>query len=260
MKLGLLLLPFLLLATLASARTPPPAAPIEVIDILPPNIVTDGSVSFQAQLQAAIDASAATAGALHFAPMIYGIDDPAGLKLHSNLTLRMEGATFLFSAQCRTDGQLFHGQGLIALYHVHDFTIRGCRFEDSCSDGTHFFFCERGHFTDNRVYRAMMGGYFLESCQHVLAANNIIRDNGSRGVTIERGSEFCTLTGNTIETDLHQAAAIRVDTRTETRDILIEDNLFIGENRRILIEGSGQTAVTTEANSGAEVERVTGEP
>jgi parallel beta-helix repeat protein len=40
-----------------------------------------------------------------------------------------------------------------------------------------------------------MGGYFVETCDDVLASDNIIRDNGSRGVTIERGSRNCTLQG-----------------------------------------------------------------
>jgi hypothetical protein len=38
-----------------------------------------------------------------------------------------------------------------------------------------------------------MGGYFVETCEDILASDNIIRDNGSRGVTIERGSRRCTL-------------------------------------------------------------------
>ena len=215
-------------------------------------------------------------------------------------------------------------QGLIAMYHVHDFVVRGCRLEDSRSDGTHFYSCRRGQFTDNRIYRAKMGGYFIESCEHVLAANNVIVDNGSRGVTIERGSNFCTLNGNTIrgsgreglwipdsmhcvvtsnvfslngrkfngegerfriwnanitvnqarvdklntptanyviadnivETDQHQIAAIRVDTRTETRNIQITDNLMIGENTKILVEGPDQDAVTSERNRGARIQRV----
>lgn len=214
-------------------------------------------------------------------------------------------------------------QGLVAMYYVHDFTVRGCRLEGSRSDGTHFYFCQRGQFNDNLVYRAKMGGYFLESCRHVVAADNIIRDNGSRGVTIERGSQFCTLNGNTItgsgreglwipdslrcvitgnifslngrksngeersqiwnanitinqathdrlhtptahyviadniiETDSHQIAAIRVDTRGETLNIVIQGNLMIGDNRRILVEGPDQQAVTIRQNHNAKIERV----
>jgi parallel beta-helix repeat protein len=43
-----------------------------------------------------------------------------------------------------------------------------------------------------------MGGYFLETCVDVLASDNVVRDNGSRGVTIERGSRNCTLKGNVV--------------------------------------------------------------
>jgi parallel beta-helix repeat protein len=396
---------------------------IHVTDFLPAGFVVDGSVSYQTQIQKAIDSADSTGGDIVFAPMIYLLSDPAGLSLRSNLTLRMEGATFFLAETCAADGQLFLGQdvtglrfqggtiagrneawpdgvnirgihligeckdirirdmnirdlssngigvfavdsghaatdirildtivdncsnkygdyqasanrgpekgstredqGLVAMYHVHDFSVRGCRLEDSRSDGTHFYFCQRGQFTDNFVYRAKMGGYFLESCQHVLAANNIIRDNGSRGVTIERGSQFCTLNGNTIsgsgreglwipdslrcvitsnlfslngrksngearhtlwnanitinqargdklntptahylianniiETDPHQIAAIRVDTRTETQNIVIQGNLMVGDNRRILVEGPDQQAVTLHQNSGGMIERV----
>ena len=169
-----------------------------------------------------------------------------------------------------------------------------------------------------------MGGYFLESCHHIIAANNIVRDSGSRGVTIERGSQYCTLTGNTItgsgreglwipdslhcvvtgnifslngrksngekrhtiwnanitinqangdtlhtptahyliadniiETDQHQIAAIRVDTQTETMDIVIKDNLMVGSNRRILVEGPDQQTVAIDQNHGGEIDRVT---
>ncbi len=396
---------------------------VHVTAFLPNDYATDGSVSYQAQIQQAIDSVASNGGELVFAPMKHLITDPAGLQLQSNLTLRMDGATFLLDEQCDSDGQLFLGQdvtnvrfqggtivgcndawpegtnirgihlvgecrnvricdihikdlssngvgvlatdaehpardilirdsifenccnkygdyqatsnrgpergseredqGLIAMYHVHDFSVRGCRLEASRSDGTHFYFCERGQFNDNFVYRAKMGGYFLESCRHVIAANNIIRDNGSRGVTIERGSQFCSLlgnnvtgsgreglwipdslrcvvTGNTfslngrktngderhkiwnanitvnqargdklntptahyvisnniIETDQHQIAGIRVDTRTETQNIVIQGNLIIGDNPRILIEGPDQQTITVGQNTGAVLDRV----
>ncbi|NLP11814.1 right-handed parallel beta-helix repeat-containing protein [bacterium] len=89
-------------------------------------------------------------------------------------------------------------QGLIALYHVRDFTVRGCRLERSRSDGTHFYRCREGAFVHNRVYAARMGGYFLETCENVCASDNLILHNGSRGVTIERGSKNCLLQGNII--------------------------------------------------------------
>jgi hypothetical protein len=92
-------------------------------------------------------------------------------------------------------GSAREDQGLIALYHVLDFVVRGCRLERSRSDGTHFYRCRNGQFLANRVYAAQMGGYFVESCDDVLASDNILRDNGSRGATIERGSRNCTLRG-----------------------------------------------------------------
>jgi len=95
-------------------------------------------------------------------------------------------------------GSVREDQGSVAFYYVNDFTVRGCRFERSRSDGTHFYKCKRGQFTDNKVYSAKMGGYFLEGCFKVTASNNIISDNGSRGVTIERGSHNCTLIGNMV--------------------------------------------------------------
>jgi len=95
-------------------------------------------------------------------------------------------------------GSVREDQGSVAFYYVNDFTVRGCRFERSRSDGTHFYKCKRGQFTDNKVYSAQMGGYFLEGCLEVTAANNIIKNNGSRGVTIERGSFNCTLIGNVV--------------------------------------------------------------
>ncbi|MCG6156592.1 right-handed parallel beta-helix repeat-containing protein [Rubinisphaera margarita] len=275
--------------------------PIHVVDFLPGDHVEDGTVSYQKHLQRAIDALPDRGGEIVFAPMVYLIDNPRGLTIRSNCSLRLQGAQFIFGEECDSDGQLFYGenienltvsggsivghngswstgvnirgihlrgasrniriqnmeirdlssngigifaadeqhpatdvwikdtiidnccnfygdyqappptrrgpekgstredQGLVALYHVHDFVVRGCRMENSRSDGTHFYFCRNGHISDNRIARAQMGGYFLESCQHVLAVNNVIRDNGSRGVTIERGSQFCTLTGNTIQ-------------------------------------------------------------
>jgi hypothetical protein len=95
-------------------------------------------------------------------------------------------------------GSAREDQGLIAFYHVEDFVVRGCRLERSRSDGTHFYRCRRGQFVQNKVYVAQMGGYFVESCEDVLAADNLVRDNGSRGVTIERGSRDCTRQGRVV--------------------------------------------------------------
>lgn len=90
-------------------------------------------------------------------------------------------------------------QGAVALYHVEDWLVRGCCFEQSQSDGTHFYQSRHGRFENNHVIQSRMGGYFLEGCEYVIASGNLISENGSRGVTIERDSRHCTLTNNVIE-------------------------------------------------------------
>lgn len=274
---------------------PSATAMLSVADFLPKDHVSDGSVSYQAELQKAIDAAAQTGRMLVFPAMAYRLDE-TGLKLRSRLTLWLYGAVFQFDEHRQRDGQAFHGhdvsdltllggevvgrndvwpdgvnirgvhltgqsrnirirdmrlrdlssngigvfgapdqlirdvwvsdvvienccnrygdylsdkpgpepgstredQGLIAFYHVQDFLVRGCRFEKSRSDGTHFYKCRQGQFVHNKVYGAQMGGYFVETSDDVLASDNVIRDNGSRGVTIERGSRNCTLQGNVV--------------------------------------------------------------
>ena len=95
-------------------------------------------------------------------------------------------------------GSVREDQGSVAFYYVKDFLVTGCRFERSRSDGTHFYRCKNGQIVNNKIYRAKMGGYFLETCQDVTGSDNIILENGSRGVTIERGSLRCTLQNNVI--------------------------------------------------------------
>jgi parallel beta-helix repeat protein len=307
-----------------------PAGPVvQVADFLPAGYVTDGSVSYQTDIQSAIDAARARRQNVVFGPLTYRLDDPAGLRIPSGLTLDLRGTTFLLAPEIATDGQAFLGggvhdvtflggsivgrndvwpsginvrgihftgecrnirvedmtirdlssngvgvfgtdpdhpardvwvidsvidnccnyygdyqapppvrrgpeagstredQGSVCFYHVEDFVVRGCRFEDSRSDGTHFYKCRQGHFSDNRVYRAQMGGYFIETCEHVLAANNIIRDNGSRGVTIERGCRACTLIGNTVEASGREGLWMPDCSRC-----VVTNNLFLRNGRK----------------------------
>ena len=250
---------------------------ISIADFLPKDHKKDGSVSYQVEIQNALDRIKGANAVLTFPPMTYLIDEK-GLKLHSNLTLLMHEAVFQLKKNCASDGQVFYGkdlqnvsliggeirgeldewaegvnirgiyitgssknirirdmyihnltsnaigifgaeeanardiwgtdiiaedgcnyygdylserpgpeegshrhdQGLIAFYYVQDFTVRGCRFERSRSDGTHFYKCKRGQFAQNKVYSAQMGGYFLEGCENVAASDNIIRDNSSQ--------------------------------------------------------------------------------
>jgi hypothetical protein len=276
-------------------KQPASGAMLSAADFLPKGYVTDGTVSYQAELQKALDAAAATSRTLVFPRMIYRLDE-TGLQLRSNSTLWLYGAIFRLDEKCNKGGHAFFGadivnlqilggeiagrndvwpegvnirgihltgksknirirdmhmhdlssngigvfgtadhlirdlwisdtvienccnrygdylsakpgpekgsvradQGLIAFYFVQDFVVRGCRLEKSRSDGTHFYKCQHGQFVHNKVYSAQMGGYFIETCVDVLASENIIRDNGSRGVTIERGSRNCTLKGNVV--------------------------------------------------------------
>lgn len=90
-------------------------------------------------------------------------------------------------------------QGGVAFYFVRNFVVSGCSFEESRSDGTHIYRCLDGRFLGNRVIGSKMGGYFVETSKRILAADNLIHGNGSRGVTIEAGSYRSTLQGNVIE-------------------------------------------------------------
>jgi hypothetical protein len=214
-------------------------------------------------------------------------------------------------------------QGDVAFYYAEDFVVSGCRFEGSRSDGTHFYRSKRGQITDNRIYRAKMGGYFLETCESVIGRGNVMLENGSRGVTIERDSRNCifadnvvrlsgreglwapdcvglVVTGNVfdrngrkpngpekkyiwnanitineahgdptnaptqnylisdnmITTTESQIAAVRIDTSApETENIIIRDNVLLGENRKLLIEGPAEAEVKRSDNTGAEIER-----
>ncbi|MCA9041504.1 MAG: right-handed parallel beta-helix repeat-containing protein [Planctomycetaceae bacterium] len=270
-------------------------------DFFPDGYVSDGSISYQTQLQEALDAAGEGGKRIVFPAMIYLITDEAGLKVHSGQTLVLDGARFIFPVDCDEDGQVFRGenvqdvrfiggeivgrydvwpagvnirgiyltgdcqrirvekmylhdltsngvgvfgkseaepardvwitdtiidhccnvygdymapkgelhgpekgsqredQGSVALYYVNSFQVRGCRMDRSRSDGTHFYHCQGGQICRNQINRSKMGGFFLEGCRDVLASDNIILQNGSRGCTIERGSHNCTLNGNLVE-------------------------------------------------------------
>ncbi len=45
-----------------------------------------------------------------------------------------------------------------------------------------------------------MGGYFVETCDDVVGRGNVMLENGSRGVTIERGSHDCIFADNVVRT------------------------------------------------------------
>lgn len=97
------------------------------------------------------------------------------------------------------EGSVREDQGNICFYNVEDFVVRDCYLDGSRSDGTHFKGCKNGQITDNQILNSQMGGFFLEGCERVVAVGNIMRNNGSRGCTIERDSLDCILSGNVVE-------------------------------------------------------------
>jgi nitrous oxidase accessory protein NosD len=165
---------------------------------------------------------------------------------------------YLSDAKGPAKGSDRKDQGNIALYHADQWVVEGCDLEGSQSDGTHFYHAHHGRFVNNRIHGSQMGGYFLEGCNYVLASDNLITENGSRGVTIERDSTFCTLIGNLVEhsgreglwapdvmgivvannifrengrkDDTDRDCEIRIDNgdtyETQTRDIRVTGNLF----------------------------------
>ncbi len=270
------------------------SAGLSVVDFLPQDFARDGSVSYQTEIQQAIDVAATTGETLRFPAITYAVDQ-TGWQLRSGLTIDLRGATLQLAEQCDADGAVFTGQdisdvrliggrivgrndvwkdgvnirgvnilgksaririretrfenlssngiglfgsesqsihdvwvedvivencckryadylsgekseagsqredqGDVAFYYVKDFVVHGCRFERSRSDGTHFCRSSNGQITDNRIYRAKMGGYFLEECTDVVGRGNVILNNGSRGTTIERGSKNCVFADNVV--------------------------------------------------------------
>ncbi len=180
-------------------------------------------------------------------------------------------------------GSVREDQGTVAFYYVDGWSVDGCRFEGSRSDGTHFYHCRNGRFADSSVTGSQMGGYFLEGCENVIASGCLISGNGSRGVTIERDSRYCTLSSSLVthsgreglwmpdacsviitdnlfvengrKDDGERDCEIRLDDTaeyaTETRDIRIEGNLFhaSAEQTAVIYCGAGVSAVAVENNT-----------
>lgn len=118
-------------------------------------------------------------------------------------------------------------QGTVALYYVDGWAVDACRFEGSKSDGTHFFHSHNGRFVNSCVNTSRMGGYFLEGCRYVTASGNTFRENGSRGVTIERDSRYCTLASNLIVNSGREGLWM-----PDVCAILVKDNVFVENGRK----------------------------
>ncbi|MCL4694619.1 MAG: right-handed parallel beta-helix repeat-containing protein [Candidatus Hydrogenedentes bacterium] len=124
-------------------------------------------------------------------------------------------------------GSLREDQGTVAMYHVNDWLVDGCWFEGSHSDGTHFYLSHRGRFVNSVVRGSRMGGYFLEGCEDVIAANNHIDHNGSRGCTIERNSRDCLLVNNIVSSSGREGLWA-----PDVAGILVQNNIFRTNGRK----------------------------
>lgn len=140
-------------------------------------------------------------------------------------------------------------QGTVAFYHVDGWSVDTSHFEDSQSDGTHFYHCTNGQFTNNTVSGSAMGGYFLEGCENISASGNLICDNGSRGVTIERNSQYCTLSNNIIRHSGREGLWM-----PDVRSIIVSGNLFIENGRK----DHGEMDCEIRLDDAAEYDMVTG--
>ncbi|HTU24026.1 MAG TPA: hypothetical protein VMF30_01435, partial [Pirellulales bacterium] len=95
----------------------PSAAIRSVAEFLPAGFVRDGSKSYQAELQRAIDEAAAAGLPLVFPAATYKIDE-RGLQLRSGSTLWMQAARFELDADRRADGQAFLGRDVTGVHLV----------------------------------------------------------------------------------------------------------------------------------------------
>ncbi|MCP4711327.1 MAG: right-handed parallel beta-helix repeat-containing protein [Planctomycetes bacterium] len=200
---------------------------------------------------------------------------------------------YLDASKGTAPGSHRHDQGTVAFYYVDGWLVDGCRFEKSQSDGTHFYHSHNGKFVNCVVADSQMGGYFLEGCRHVLASENTILRNGSRGVTIERDSIFCTLNDNLIaysgreglwapdvmgvivtanifrengqKDDAQKDCEIRIDDekrfKTIPADILITGNIFYTKAHQtaaiFLAEGVKDITINNNLYNGAAPQRCT---
>jgi parallel beta-helix repeat protein len=89
-------------------------------------------------------------------------------------------------------------KAMLRLAGVSGFEIRGNRIEDSFGDAKWVVDCEDGLITGNTIDNSRMGSYFVERSVRVIGTSNMIRNSGSRAVTIERGSHANIFANNVI--------------------------------------------------------------
>jgi hypothetical protein len=99
-------------------------------------------------------------------------------------------------------------QSLESSYGAHEPAVRldYCRnFEVVCNtirdglgDNTQLKNCNFGRLSGNVILNARMGNWFIETCTHIVATDNVVDRAGSRGVTLEETSTHCVFTGNVV--------------------------------------------------------------
>lgn len=140
------------------------------------------------------------------------------------------------------EGSQREDQGNVCFYNVSDFVVRGSYLDGSRSDGTHFKSCDNGQITDNQILNSQMGGFFLEDCQNIVASGNIMRNNGSRGCTIERDSTDCILRGNIIAQSGREGLWA-----PDVARILISGNIFRENGQKDDAEKDSEIRINDEA-------------
>lgn len=89
-------------------------------------------------------------------------------------------------------------KAMLRLAGVRDFELLHNRLEDSYGDAKWVVGCEDGVIIGNTIENSRMGSYFIEGSIRVIGTANMIRNAGSRAVTIERGSHENTFCNNVI--------------------------------------------------------------
>jgi parallel beta-helix repeat protein len=89
-------------------------------------------------------------------------------------------------------------KAMLRLAGIREFEICNNRFEDSFGDAKWIVGCEDGVISGNLIENSRMGSYFIERSRRVIGTANLIRNAGSRAVTIERGSHENTFSNNII--------------------------------------------------------------
>lgn len=89
-------------------------------------------------------------------------------------------------------------KAMLRLAGIQDFEIRHNRLEDSFGDAKWVVACQDGMIIGNTFDNSRMGSYFVEGSVRVIGTANMVRNAGSRAVTIERGSHHNTFANNVI--------------------------------------------------------------